>query len=278
MNAPQVIENCEDIILFALEGGAGYRVGIPQCPEINDKRREQNLIQYDLGDNLRFGEMVPESMYAFAMHDDADRIYATSKDYLVKHPADIIGDRAETACIYDGAMKWVGMKRIIGTPKYVYTPCKAVCWYEYHFRMIFRNSKSAYFKRIYAFDDCGNSIPIFEKVANRPISRGAPEEGFPILVASIVEDMHRSGTMLAMVRDAREIKFAVPLDDYKGMFIGRDAPMRNGRRRSIIHWVASHLRKKKDGESSKVKKHVRGVDEIEIDGLKISITPNDKID
>ena len=95
------------------------------------------------------------------------------------------------------------------------------------------------------------------------------------VAASMIEDSHRSNTMLAAVKDATEIKFPVPLDDYKDVFADRDGPMNGARRKAIVHWVARHLRNSIRGKEHSVKRHTRGVQEFTIDGLRIRLTPND---
>ena len=65
----------------------------------------------------------------------------------------------------------------------------------------------------------------------------------------------------------------VPIDDYKAIFLDRDAPFLNGKKRAIIHWVSDHLRRYRSGKISKIGKHTRGVDDIVIDGLSINIKP-----
>lgn len=95
-----------------------------------------------------------------------------------------------------------------------------------------------------------------------------------IMTASIIEDAYRANTMLATVKDDTEIKFPVPLDDYKNVFADRDGPMTGARRKAIIHWVATHLRHSTRGLEYEVKRHTRGVQEFTIDGLRIRLTPN----
>ena len=268
-----VFDSCEDMILLAM-GGKQYENGDIVHSEIKDGRGGV-MVSKDVGSLLSIPDMNPSSMYAFALTEDSDRIFSTSKDDLLQHPADILGESSEVAAIYGGAMKWVGVRRIEKPPMGIYSLRPASCWYEYHFKMFFYNGTNTYHKRIIAFTSKGDVAAVMSRNCNVPVCAINTEGSYATLMASIIEDSHRARTMLASVQDNTELKFAVPLDDYKEMFLGRDSPLKNGRKKAIIHWVASHLRKKPDGCKSSVKKHIRGVSDIVIDGLKISITPND---
>lgn len=272
MNA---ISTCEDMLLLSMCCDKEYSNNVELQDGFFDKKRDVTMCEVDVGSLLHFPAMHPKSMYAFALTEDSDRLFSTCKDYLAAHPVDILKDSAEVACVYDGTMKWVGLRRLKSVPKGLYALTGAVSWYEYHFRMFFFSGKQSYFKRIVAFNRDGSVSPVKSRHSNVYIGNPKQEGEFSYLVASIIEDSHRAGTMLASVQDNTELRFAVPLDDYQKMFLDRDGPMKNCRKKAIIHWVSKHLRKNKSGESKSVCRHVRGVGDITIDGLRISITPND---
>lgn len=273
MSNIEALDAAERMIIFALEGSKPYAKNVVVGGGFKDKKRGMSCVQLDAGELLNFSEMSPSSMYAPALEIGADRLFTTDKSFLTRHPADIIGERNEIAFLHNDTMKWIGMRRMLSN-KNIYALRSVCCWYEFHYRCVLPSGLSNYFRRVVAFTDAGDVSPVMTRNGNIVVC-SSDEARSAIVLASVIEDAHRAKTMLATVADEGEIKFAVPLDDYKSMFIGRHAPMKNGRRMSIIHWVASHLRRKKDGDSTRVKKHVRGVDKIEIDGLKISITPND---
>jgi hypothetical protein len=94
-------------------------------------------------------------------------------------------------------------------------------------------------------------------------------------MCSLKEDAHRTNTMLASFTEHVQIKMPVAIDNYKEIFIGRKAPLtQKGRKKAIIHWVAAHMRDTKNRKCCEVKRHIRGIQEFEIDGMKIKITPN----
>ena len=81
--------------------------------------------------------------------------------------------------------------------------------------------------------------------------------------------------MLASVKEEREIKFPIPIADYKEVFLDRNGPfLGSGKKKAIIHWVSSHLRKRKNDDNVLVRKHIRGVQSFLIDGISIVISPS----
>lgn len=59
----------------------------------------------------------------------------------------------------------------------------------------------------------------------------------------------------------------------KSLLYARDLPMsETGRKRPILHWVASHRRRIKNGHDIDVKKYLRGISEFEMFGDKFTIT------
>ena len=95
------------------------------------------------------------------------------------------------------------------------------------------------------------------------------------LCCSLIEDAQRTGIMLASVKEEREIKFPIPIADYKEVFLDRNGPfLGSGKKKAIIHWVSSHLRKRKNDDNVLVRKHIRGVQSFLIDGISIVISPS----
>jgi len=73
--------------------------------------------------------------------------------------------------------------------------------------------------------------------------------------------------------NSRNVLFGVYPEQIQSLFYARDLPMTaTGRKRPILHWVASHKRRLKQGTSVDVKKHMRGVTSFEMNGTSFEIT------
>ena len=264
----QVTDKLETMILMALDANHGHTI-----PGTLRRDKATGAVEElrDQGELLRIGEMRPGSAYTFDM-SDTDRIFATTKDYLVTHPADVLGDEAETVMLNGDVLKWHGFRRLKNPPRGVACLGKATHWYEMHVRLVAPNGAGEYYKRVVPISRSGS--PLLATVQGHNVCAPRIEGVTLVLAASVIEDAHRAGTMLAEVKDATEIKFPVPLDDYKDVFADREGPMNGARRKAIVHWVAKHLRHSGRGKEYEVKRHTRGVQEFTIDGLRIRLTPN----
>lgn len=263
-----VTDKLETLILMALDANHGHTVP-------GTLRREKStgrvLELHDQGELLAIDEMRPASAYTFDMADE-ERIFATTTDYLITHPADVLGDEAEVVMLDGEMLKWRGYRRLRRAPKGVACLGRATHWYEMHMRFVTGNGAGEYYKRVVPIDRNGKTL--LAQVQGHNVCAPGEEGQMLVLCASVIEDAHRANTMLAAVKDATEIKFPVPLDDYKDVFAERDGPMNGARRKAIVHWVARHLRHSTRGNEFAVKKHTRGVQEFTIDGLRIRLTPN----
>lgn len=226
---------------------------------------------HDQGCFLGFEKMLPKSSFTFDV--SADRLYSTSHEYLVSHQSEILGDEAEVAMLSSGILKWRGFRRISKSPKGVCSVGKASHWYEMHQRFTSLNGDTQYYKRVVPISKSGKILPAF---VNGHIVCGPSAEGGVLnACCSLIEDAHRTGVMLASVKEEKEIKFPVPIDDYKEVFSGRGGPLlESGKKKAIIHWVASHLRMKKNDDPVIVRKHIRGVQSFVIDGISVVISPS----
>lgn len=263
-----VTDKLETMILMALDANHGQTV-----PGTLRREKSTGRVQelHDQGELLALDEMRPASAYTFDMADE-ERIFATTTDYLVTHPADVLGDEAEVVMLDGDMLKWRGYRRLRRAPKGVACLGRATHWYEMHMRFVTGNGAGEYYKRVVPIDR--NGKPLLAQVQGHNVCAPNEEGQMLVLCASVIEDAHRANTMLAAVKDATEIKFPVPLDDYKDVFAERDGPMNGARRKAIVHWVARHLRSSTRGKEFAVKKHTRGVQEFTIDGLRIRLTPN----
>lgn len=72
--------------------------------------------------------------------------------------------------------------------------------------------------------------------------------------------------------DARA-SFGVYPEQVTSLFRAREEPVTGtGRLRPILHWVRQHRRRLRDGDTSDVTKHLRGIESFEMDGFGFTIT------
>ena len=266
----EVTDKLETLILMALDANHD-EAGIDHI-----ERRGRKATGYsevcDQGQLLKFDTMRPQSAYTFDVADGS-RLFATTSDYLVTHPSEILGEETEVVCFGGGLFKWRGFRQLKKTPRGVACFGKASHWYEMHERLVAPSGRGDYIKRLVALDK--NGVPLPTQIQGHWVCIPRIEGATLILCASVIEDAHRANTMLAAVKDATEIMFPVPLDDYMDVFSDRDGPMNGARRKAIVHWVAKHLRRSVKRNEHEVKRHTRGVQEFVIDGLRVRLTPND---
>jgi len=264
------IDRIETMMIFALDGDFG--VTTEHVSVLNSRKDGKITGCSDQGLLLGFDEMTPNRMYSFDMCDE-DRIFTGSNSLLMNHPAEILGDESELFFQLENKdhFRWVGYRKtkkqkgvaVLGTPD---------VFYEVHYRDIRPDGNGLYQKRLVPLDKKGN--PLAAKIQNAFVCSPYHEGEYLITACSIIEDAHRTNSMLASFRDGVELKLPVPLDDYKEVFFNREAPLIKNRKRAIIHWVANHIRKSKLGKSHKVCRHTRGVKDILIDGMVVNIQPN----
>lgn len=265
------LSKLETMILLALDANMQHEENpLKYNPK---KGKEIENVSIDAGSLLNFNEMIPTSFFTMEIGPgENNRIFTTDHNLLLYHPCEIFGEINEIALLSLDTLKWCGLRKLKKAPKNVYALGKPTHWYEYHYREVHSSGIQKYFKRVVPFSKEGDVIPA--RVKNLWVCE--PYDGRNItLLASIIEDSLRPETMLASVVDATEIKFPVPLDAYKELFAIRDSPLApSGKRKSILHWVSSHLRKSSQETVTTVKEHMRGVDRFVIDGITITLKPN----
>lgn len=124
-----------------------------------------------------------------------------------------------------------------------------------------------------------------------------PESGKPIILASgtgvgtnLTADVGWSSAILGYYSDSRFLwnvtalesstrsTFGVYPEQVQSLFYARELPMTDtGRKRPILHWVASHQRRIKAGIEIDIEKHLRGINEFTYQGTKFIITRPQKI-
>jgi hypothetical protein len=263
------IEDAEMSIISLMESADTESVLVSGTHRFGGKK----IDRIDAGNALlKFSNMKPSSAFAFDMRD-TERLYTYDYRMLVSSFPDLIGDQAEVFVkeVDSDCVKWIGLRACKKAPKGVCSLPSAKFFYEYHFRSIFPNGVSEYSKRCVAFGSDGRPMPVW----GRGSQLGSEREMYSsILIASIIEDATRADCATATIHEDVSLTFPLGLDAYKDFFSLRDAPKtKNGRRKAIAHWVAKHKRKVRDSETS-VKKHKRGVSELDIGGLKVSLTLN----
>lgn len=73
--------------------------------------------------------------------------------------------------------------------------------------------------------------------------------------------------------DKAKATFTVYPEEIKSLFYSRELPMTvTGRKRPMLHWVASHRRRMKEGIEIDIEKHLRGITEFEYNGTLFEIT------
>lgn len=270
MKTDIVVDKIENLVLLSLD--AQHH----QVEDIHQKNLGgKGTTDYvNWGRMLGFDTMMPKSAYSACVADKDDRVFTTVPELLLQHPADILGDETEFMLFnpLNNNLNWLGFRKTTRRPRGLAHLGKASCYYEFHQRTVGMNGTGQYASAVIGYDKSGR--PMVMTFNDRSID-SVWYGTLGLIAASAIEDAHRPGTMLASVKDATEIKFPVPLDNYKHIFADRDAPMVGNRRKAILHWVAKHLRKKPDGGLSAVKRHTRGVEEFVIDGITVRIATND---
>lgn len=261
-------DQLETMILMALDA---HHTDNAPSPVVRTKSTGASGVFVDAGKLLQFDAMQPRSAFAMDMSDD-NRIYATNQDLLLTHPAEILGSEAEVIMLNGDILKWYGVRSIKHAPKGVSCLGIPSHWYEMHVRFVDASGNGEYYKRAVPFNKKGAPLPA--KAQGKLICAPRVEGEYLIIMASIIEDAHRKQTMLASVKERTEIKFPVPLGDYRKVFIEREGPLSGTRRKAILHWVAKHLRRSTTGVVHNVGTHTRGVQEFVIDGMTIRLAPN----
>lgn len=236
-------------------------------------KRGVSLEEVDAGSILRFDIMRPKMAHTFDMMD-GDRLFTMDHNLLITSVPDILGMESEVAIMKDGYCQWVGYRRLAKAPRNIWVGGKIGAIYEAHWRTVFPDGRSHYFRRCAAVSPKGAALPCLIQ-GTRNSGSGNVDGNSLVLSASIIEDASRTGCFTASVRDTAGIIFPVPYGAQIELFKLRDGPMtQGGRRKAILHWVAKHIRRRGDAESA-VREHIRGVHEFTVDGLNVRLTAND---
>jgi hypothetical protein len=276
----------EDMIIRLLEAkltrGAEWTDLGNAAPYHLKNRSDGRMVETDIGVLLQAEPMVPHRAHTFDA-TDPDRMIAINHELLMAHPADILGAEAEAAMIYGNTLKWLGFRRLKERPKRV--ACGEMgkhTYYELHFRTftdVYDRSDNTLdtvttsSTRVAAFNKSGACIPVFYNGRHQLCGKG--EIMSSIMCCSLIEDSKRVDSYLVELQDAVTLLFPVGVEAAFDLFAMREAPLTpSGRRRALAHWVSSHMRHVSVEKSTPVREHYRGVREFTMDGINVTITPN----
>ncbi len=122
------------------------------------------------------------------------------------------------------------------------------------------------------------NLPIRERVDARIVSEkdNMNSEDFTTLNASTTIQFWQDRRYLWNVvakEGLAKATFTVYPEQIKSLFYSREMPMtETGRKRPILHWVAAHHRRLKNGIDIDIEKHLRGINEFVYQGTKFIIT------
>ena len=132
----------------------------------------------------------------------------------------------------------------------------------------------------FGISENGKVLSPFSRRHRRPPFMHALAQGYP----SIVMNAWADSKFLWLANAAEdfgafELKLRLGLDKehIKSLFYARSLPVtETGRKRPILHWVRAHKRRIKEGIDIDINHYLRGITEIEMDGLRIQITQPNK--
>jgi hypothetical protein len=231
------------------------------------QKMSELLTEIDSGFVHKFQPRFPTVAYGSEM--GGERIFANYAELLLESPQDLLGKHTEVTIVGEDRILWSCLRRIHKIPKGVWLSKAGADLYEYHTRAMFPDGSSKYFTRVAAIDKKGNPVKALI-VGTRNVGNENDSMAL-ILAASIVEDAHRPDVIRATLSDSVGITLPIKQGKHLELFKLRDGPAApGGRRRPLMHWVASHVRKSV-AKQCPVSKYLRGVHEFDIDGLHVKL-------
>ena len=223
-------------------------------------------MEVDAGARFAFEPQFPTVAYTVDLSESRD--IATDARLLLNTPQDIIGTRTEIALIDTNAIKWACFKKIFKRPRGIFVASNGADLYEYHSRFIYSDGRSDYRKRVAAISKDGRPIPV---IIEGTRNNGVEPDGVALVMASsIIEDATRPDTFKVTVKDHVGVVFPVRQGLHLDIFKLRDGPAVGSRKKPLLHWVASHMRKNAHKQWD-VKEHLRGVHEFRMDGFHVKL-------
>jgi len=216
----------------------------------------------------------PKKSFTFDLVD-SERLFTLSPDYLIDTPDKIIGDGIEVIIPNGEALKWYRVEPMSKKVK----RCTSSAGGRYHY-LVHERLGSTITGRWYSYrispaslDSRFNAVPARFNGQREPMST---IEGVTALIScSVVEDCLRKQAITASISLDSEIMFPISYRAYQDALIIRDAPTtKTGRKNPIIHWVGKHERTYKSGKKTTVIEHKRGITDISVDGINLSLSVN----
>ena len=212
---------------------------------------------------------LPKRAFAYSSDLDGERIYATTHELLMCHPAEIIGNGFEVMSIHKDYSLWTMLEPVKRLPRGLAAVGRVHYWAAIFMRCINENGMQTYHSSMVPFSKSGQPLAATWRGAwvSKPTNLGRDAIG----ACSMVEDAQRPNAMLASVSDGVELTFPVEENAYLEAFALRDAPTTaQGKRRALLHWVAKHIRRTKHG-NTEVRRHMRGVHEFNLGGYGVRL-------
>ena len=222
----------------------------------------------------RFDPMAPRAAYATQL--SGDRIFTTDPSLLMESVQDLLGKKCETAVMGDDFVKWIGLRKLRTAPRGCWASVMRPTWYEMHYMLIRPDGTATYETDVIALKADGNPARVmFQGYGTRGGHVDDRSGICAVLAASIIEDAHRPGALLATVSEGASVLVPVPNGEHKDLFALRDAPLtKAGQRKAILHWVTRHTRATRK-ERVNVSEHWRGARTLSVDGLSVTLAPNE---
>lgn len=200
-----------------------------------------------------------------------DRWYANHVEYLAAPVPDILALDNEVALFVDGSVTWAAYERQQARFPDLSPIGRATDYYSYHVRRIGKG-KDDYLKGPMAYSSkFGRELPLKYVKAGMCLNNDYKNNAV-ISHCSIIEDYHRSNAYKIEISMDSTVKLAVDPCNVFDLLSLRKGPIAIDKKSPVIHWVAQHIREA-GGKERQVKQHLRGIEELEIAGCRIKITP-----
>lgn len=212
-----------------------------------------------------------------------DRLFMTEVDPLCKLP--VVGSvamacddlpRNEQDDSIPSYFQITQFRRVAKTPKGVHTPCKGPIYEELFlfpqdsgpmrvgkcYNILSRNGR---------FVNCQNVYSALERNEQIRLANGMALNMFA------VQDMRNQWVISAHTEETKVSLGAYP-DAVKSILYARSLPLTaSGRKRPILHLVRAHKRRIKEGIDINIRQFLRGVHEVQMDGIKYSVSASAKL-
>lgn len=224
---------------------------------------------------------LPKNALFIGDFSNADRIYTTHEELLIRPAHELIGNRAEIVMYCEGSpdIRWQLWRKLESRPKGLFpTTFGDLIYYERHFRLanIFTNSYD-YSINVLAWSPKANRFySVVKSIEDAVHFKRATDEctdTFKIHASAIDDSLCSYFFHVAITGDIT-LTFYVDCTAVKELFKLRNGPLTTAeRRRPIIHWVCEHLRKKPVNKGfAEIPEHMRGINEFDFEGFHIKIT------